>query len=323
MKTRADLTRRVVALSGAVVAAAALAGPAAAQDYPSKPITLVVAAPVGGGTDIVSRLIGQALETELKQPVIVDNRPGGSSVVAATSLAKEAPDGYTIMVTFGGHTISAAKGEKLNYDPIESFTAIGQLVSSGTLVTTLPSAPVSDLKSFMEWAKTYEGNLNIGAPAASSPDAIAATVFVKKAGLDAEVINNQGSKNALLGVLSGEYQFSFTSLASGLSMVKDGQLKGVGVTMRRPSAALPDVPSLSGALPGYVFESWYGVLAPAGVPEPIVKTLNAAINEALKDPKLQEKLTDLGLTAAPGTPEAFRQFLIDDIAFWKNIFAGG
>lgn len=317
------MSKLKLALPLVLLAGAAVCTPVHAQDkYPTRSITLIVAAPAGGGTDIVARVVGNQLEKQLGQPVIVDNRPGGGGVVAADFIAREKPDGYTLMVTFDGHTISGASNPSLNYDTIKSFTPITQLTSSAILLTAKPDVPAKDVKSFIEWAKAYKGNLNVGVPGATSPGAAAAKAFVEEAGLDAEVINNQGSAKALLGVLGGEYQFAFTSLASALGQVKDGQLRAIGITTAEASPILPDVAPIGDTLPGYSFESWYGLMAPAGVPDAIVTRLADETKKALQAPAVAEALSKEGSSAVGSTPAEFKVMLEADLKSWTEFVKG-
>lgn len=197
-----------------------------AQDkYPSRPVTMIIAAAPGGGTDIIARVVGKQLEAELGQPVIMENRPGGSSVVAADFVARQAPDGYTLLMTFDGHIIGAATTPNLSYHPINSFTPISQVASTEIVLTVREDSPATDMKSFLEWARNYKGNLNGGIPAPNSPFAPAAKSFVDLAGLDAELINNVGSNKTVLGLLGSEYQFAFTSLSTALPDIKESKLR--------------------------------------------------------------------------------------------------
>lgn len=313
------MSKIIFALPLAVAMGSTLSTVAQAQDkYPSRAITLIVAAPAGGGTDIVARVVGNQLEKQLGQPVIVENRPGGGGVVAADFVSREKPDGYTLMVTFDGHTISGASNASLGYDTIKSFTPITQLTSSAILMTAKPDIPAKDMKSFLEWAKAYNGNLNVGVPGATSPGAAAAKAFVDQAGLNAEIINNQGSAKALLGVLGGEYQFAFTSLASALGQVNEGQLQAIGITTSKPSPLLPDVAPIGETLPGYNFESWYGLLAPAGVPGEIVTLLADETKKALDAPAVKDALSKEGSSSVGSTPAEFKSMLEADLKNWSD-----
>lgn len=305
-------------LLAAISLGATATGATAQNSYPSQPITLIVAAPAGGGTDVVSRLIGKQLELQLGQPVVVDNRPGGGGVVAADFVARAQPDGYTLMVTFDAHTINGLTNTKLTYDPIKSFTPISQLTSSGILMTVKGDSPAKDMKSFLEWAKAYGPGLNAGVPGATSPGAAAAKAFVDRAGLDVEIINNQGSSKALLGVLGGEYQFAFTSLASALGQVKDGQMRAIGITTTKSSPILPEVAPIGDTFPGYEFESWYGLMGPAGLPDEIVKKLNEETKKALTSENIQAALAKEGSTVVGSSPEEFTSMLNDDQKRWSD-----
>ena len=193
---------RLVAQATFVMAALAFPSPVPAQGtYPSGVIKLIVAAPAGGGTDQIARLIAASLQSQMKQTVVVEPRPGGSGILAAETVAPARPDGLTLLVTFDGHTISATKNKKLPYKVIDSFTPISQIVSSGILLSTQKSAPVKGLRELITWAKNYKGNLNIGAPGVNSPAFLAAHRFKQRTGIDAAVVNNRGSAGTLHGTL--------------------------------------------------------------------------------------------------------------------------
>lgn len=303
-----------------VVVSAAFSGPVLAQaSYPSGIIKLIVAAPVGGGTDQLARLIGASLQSQMNQTVVVESRPGGSGIIAAEIVARAPPDGLTLLVTFDGHTISGVANKKLAYQVVDSFSPVSQIASSGILLSTSESSPAKNPNELIDWARSYKGNLNIGAPGVNSPAFVAAQQFVRRTGIKAEIVNNRGSAATLYGVLSKSYQFAFSSLQASLPMVRNGDVRAVGVTTAKRLSVLPDVPSIAEVLPGFDFESWYGVLGPAKLPKPIIDRLHTEIVKALNAPKMREFISREGAEPVGSTPEEFRKFLISDLASYSGV----
>lgn len=288
----------------------------AQEAYPSRPVTLIIAAAPGGGTDIIGRIVGKQLEAQLGQPVIMENRPGGSSVVAADFVARQPPDGYTLLLTFDGHIIGAATTPNLSYDPIKSFTPISQVASTEIVLTVREDSPATDMKSFLEWAKSYKGNLNGGIPAPNSPFAPAAKSFVDLAGIDAELINNVGSNKTILGLLGGEYQFAFTSLSTALPHIKEGKLRAIGVASPKRSEMLPDVAPIADTFPGYQFQVWFGIMAPAGLPSDILARLADDSKKAVNDPQVRKTLDTSGSIPVGSSPDEFKAMLEADLKTW-------
>jgi tripartite-type tricarboxylate transporter receptor subunit TctC len=293
-----------------------------AADYPVRPVRLVVVAS-GGAADILARLIGGHLSSVWGQQVVVDPRPGGSGVVAAQIVARAAPDGYTVLFTFHGHTLSAARGEKLTYDPIKDFTPITQIGVSGSVLTINATNPVRTLPEFIDWTRTSKANLNVGVPGIGSGGYFAASAYNRIAGVDAALINHAGSAPALIGVVGKQYDYAFSSVASAMGFIRNGQLRAIAVTLPRRSKALPMVPAMAEALPGFDVSGWWGVLAPANVPRPVVGKLHAEIVKALATPKLVSAIEADGTEIVGSSPEEFRVFLERDLEKWKKAVGSG
>ncbi|MCC7484012.1 MAG: hypothetical protein IT529_03400 [Burkholderiales bacterium] len=309
---------RVLAIAG--LAANCLATQAA--DYPVRPVRLVVVAS-GGAADILARLIGSHLSTVWGQQVIVDPRPGGSGVVAAQIVARAAPDGYTLLFTFHGHTLSAARGEKLTYDPIRDFTPITQIGSSGSVLTIHASAPPRNLDEFVAWTRNAKANLNVGVPGIGSGGYFAASTYNRMAGVNAALINHAGSAPALVGVVSKQYDYAFSSVASAMGFIRNGQLRAIAVTLPKRIKVLPAIPAMAEALPGFDVSGWWGVLAPANAPRPIVGRLHSEIVKALATPRLVSAIEADGTEIVGSSPEAFATFLARDIDKWKKAVGSG
>jgi tripartite-type tricarboxylate transporter receptor subunit TctC len=290
---------------------------AQAAEYPLRPVRLVVVAS-GGAADILARLVGGYLSSVWGKQVVVDPRPGGSGVVAAQIVARAEPDGYTLLFTFHGHTLSAARGEKLTYDPINDFTPITQIGASGSVMTVNASAPVRNLAEFIDWTRGKKDSLNVGVPGMGSGGYLAASTYNRMAGVNAVLINHAGSAPALLGVIGKQYDYAFSSVASAMGFIRNGQLRALGVTMPKRIKALPGVPALAEALPGFDVSGWWGVLAPAHVPRPIVSKLHSGILKALGTRKLEQVIEADGTEIVGSSPEEFKAFLVRDLEKWKK-----
>lgn len=305
-----------------IIGLAASLHPAHAADYPVRPVRFVVVAS-GGAADILARLIGSHLSSIWGQQVVVDPRPGASGVVAAQIVARAAPDGYTLLLTFHGHTLSAARGEKLTYDPIKDFTPITQIGASGSVLTVNASAPVRNLAEFIDWTRGKKANLNVGVPGVGSGGYLAASTYNRMAGVNAALINHAGSAPALLGVVGKQYDYAFSSVASAMGFIRNGQLRAIGVTLPKRTKVLPEVPALAEALPGFDVSGWWGVLAPAHLPRPIVGKLHSEIVKALATPELEQAIEADGTEIVGSSPEEFKAFLVRDLESWKKAVGSG
>lgn len=290
-----------------------------AADYPARPVRLVVVAS-GGAADIFARLVGSHLSNAWGQQVVVDPRPGGSGVVAAQIVARAAPDGHTLLFTFHGHTLTAARG-KLPYDPVKDFTPITQIGASGSILTIHGTSPIQSLKEFIDWTRTTKANLNAGVPGAGSGGYLAAHTYNQMAGVNAALINNAGSAPALVGVLGKQYDYAFTSVTSAMGFVRNGQLRAIAVTMPKRIKSLPTIPALAEALPGFDVAGWLGVLAPANVPGPVIAQIHSGILKALATPKLANAFEAEGTEVVVNSPDEFTNFLVRDIEKWRKALA--
>jgi tripartite-type tricarboxylate transporter receptor subunit TctC len=288
-----------------------------AAEYPVRPVRLVVVAS-GGAADILARLIGGHLSSVWGKQVVVDTRPGGSGVVAAQIVARAAPDGHTLLFTFHGHTLSAARGEKLTYDPIKDFTPITQIGASGSVLTVNASAPVRNLAEFIEWSRAKKANLTVGVPGMGSGGFLAASTYNRMVGVNAVLINHAGSAPALLGVIGKQYDYAFSSVASAMGFIRNGQLRALGVTLPKRIKVLPGVPALAEALPGFDVSGWWGVLGPAHLPHPIVSKLHSDIVKALETPKVEKAIEADGTEIVGSSPDEFSAFLARDLENWKK-----
>ncbi len=301
----------------------ALAGVAplalAQQDYPSRPIKLLVPAAPGGTTDILARLVGARLSESLKQQVVVENRASASGVIAAEMVANAAPDGYTLLLPYHQHTVNAALGAKLPYHPVTSFTAITQLTSAGLMLVVHPSTPVENLAQFVQWTRNYKGALNFGSAGIGSGGHLAGELFNQMAGIKAAHVPYKGSGPALADLVGNQYHYNFAGLQAAQTLVRAGKLRGLAITTPKRVAALPDLPAVAEALPGFEVVGWYGIVGPAKLPAPIVARLHGEIVKILHQPDMRERILADGSEPVGSTPEEFTRYLNADLVKWARV----
>jgi len=291
-----------------------LAGSVSAQDYPTRPIRFITAAAQGGTSDILARIFSVHLTESLKQPVVVDNRASASGVIAGELTATAPPDGYTIFLAYHQHTVNAALNLKLPYHPVNSFTPITQLTSAGLMLVVNPQTPVTNLKEFVEWTRTYKGALNFGSAGIGTGGHLAGELYKVMTGVKAEHIPYKGSGPALMDLVAGQYHFNFSGIQPAQVQVRAGKLRGLAVTTPKRIATLPDIPAVAEELPGFEFIGWYGVIGPASLPTPIVARLHDEFIKVLNRADVRERILADGSEPVGTTPEEFRQFMLADLA---------
>ena len=294
----------------ALLLAAALPS-AAATDYPTRPIRLIVPFAAGGGNDTVARLVGQRLVARLGQPVVVDNRPGAGGTVGAELAAKAAPDGYTLFLGgVGSHAINPNLHAKLGYDPISDFAPVSLLASAPLILVVNAAVPATSVAELIALAREKPGRLNYASNGNGSSSHLAAVMFASMAGIDIVHIPYKGLAPALTDLLGGQVQMMFSSVVAILPHVQAGRLKVLAVSGDSRLSLLPEVPTIAQAgLPGYQTSSWYGILAPAGTPKDIVAMLSAAIVGALGEPDVRQALAAEGADPVGSTPEEFVSYI--------------
>ncbi len=295
-------------------------GPASAQsDYPSRPIRLITPAAPGGTTDILARLFGAKLTDLLKQQVIVDNRASASGVIAGEITANSPPDGYTLFMAYHQHTVNVALNAKLPYHPVNSFTPITQLTRAGLMLVVNPSTPVKTLKEFLDWTRNFKGALNFGSAGLGSGGHLAGELYNLMAGVKAQHIPYKGSGPALIDLVAGQYHYNFVGMQPAQTFMRSGKLRGLAVTNPRRVGALPDIPAVAEALPGFEVVGWYGVAGPAKLPKPIVARLHAELVKVLNMPDIRERIVADGSETVGTSPEEFRKFMLADLAKWAKL----
>jgi tripartite-type tricarboxylate transporter receptor subunit TctC len=299
---------------------AALAQTGKASSYPDHPIRLIVPAAPGGTTDTLARLFGERMTQRMEEQVVVDNRASASGVVAAEIVAHAEPDGYTLYLPYHQHTVNAALLPKLPYHPVNDFTPVTQLTAAGLLLVVHPSSPVKNFPEFLKWTKNYPGDLNFGSAGIGSGGHLAGELYKIMTGVKAQHIPYKGTGPALAALLGKEYQYNFTGMLAGVRMSKDGRLRALAVTAPKRVAALPDVPTVAEAgLPGFEVVGWYGIMAPAKMPKPLLQRIHGELISILNEPEIQKIVHNQGATPVGSSPEEFRKYLVADMAKWKKV----
>ena len=310
-----------LAASGLLIISLLLAPQPIAQaaDYPSRPIKLLVGASPGGTTDTMARAIAQPLSSSLGQPVLVENRPGAGGNLAADAVAKSAPDGYTLLVSFTSHTINATLYPTLPFDPVADFTPISMIATVPSLLVGNPKLPAHDLKALIELAKAKPDTLSIAIGGIGSSLHLAGDQFKMMAGVSILNVPYKGTAPALTDVLGGQVDMMFISLVTGTAQVRAGSLRAYGVTSAQRQPSFPDLPAIGEIVTGFESTAWFGVFGPAKLSAEITNKLNAAVVAALNNPKMREQLQNEGAAPAGRSPADFAAFVRDDIKRWEPI----
>jgi len=297
----------------------AAAPPLQADDYPSRPIKLLVGAPPGGTTDTMARAIAEPMQAALRQPVVVENRPGAGGNLAAEAVAKASADGYTLLVSFSSHTINATLYAKLAFDPVTDFTPITMIARVPSLLVGNSNLPANDLAALIALAKKEPNRLTIGIGGLGSSLHLAGEQFKMMTGIELLNVPYKGTAPALTDVLGGQVDLMFISLVTGTAQVQAGKLRAYGVTSAQRQASLPDIPAIGEIVPGFESSAWFGVFAPANLAADITDKLNAVIVSALNGPRLREQLAREGASAVGNTAAEFAAFVRDDVKHWAPI----
>jgi tripartite-type tricarboxylate transporter receptor subunit TctC len=317
------LTRREMIVGGAGGMLALAVSPADSQGaYPARTITLVVPYPAGGTTDLLGRMVADQFRTGLGATVIVENKPGAGTTLGASQVAKAQPDGYTLLVaTSTTLAINKTLYRKLPYDPVTDFTPIALVAAVPFALIVHPSVPVNSLGEFIAYAKAKPGELSYGSAGNGSPHHLGAEMLKTATGLDIKHVSYRGSVPAMQDVIGGHIPLMVMDLQPALPQIRDGKVKVLGVTTANRVAAAPDLPTLAEAgLPGYELVAWQGVVAPAGVPRPIIDQLAAQIAKLVSAPATRTRLVEIALEPLTGsTPDSFAAYVRSEVDRWAPI----
>ena len=297
------------------------AAAASAQQYPTKPIRLLVGFPPGGGTDIVGRVIGQKLSEWWGQQVVVENRAGATGTIAADFVSKSAPDGYTLLM---GHVNSNAIAptlfKKLPYDAVKDFASVTYIGYVPNVLTVHPSLPTKSVKELVALAQARPGELTCASSGTGSTQHLALELFMTLTGVKIIHVPYKGSGQAIVDLVAGQVQMNFDTMPPVIDHIKSNRLRALAVTTPKRASQLPEIPTLDEAgLKGFSMTNWYGIVAPAGVPRDIINKVSADINKALQDPGVRKRLVDVGTEIGGGTPEAFDAFVKTEIAKYTKL----
>lgn len=291
-----------------------------ANVYPDKSISLVVVFGPGGTSDVVARIVGQSLSEELKQPVVIENRPGAGGNIGARYVSRSAPDGYTLLAGFPGLTTNGALYSKLSYDPGKDFEPISLLASAPNVIVINGKSPRDSIKKLVEYGKAHRGELNFGSAGAGTSSHLAGELFNEITGLDMTHVPYKGGAPALTDLASGRLDVMIIPLPEAIGLIRGGQLKALALASKQRSPLLPDVPTTKEAgLSDFEVGSWYGLLAPAGTPKEIIKKLAASSSKALQTKRVNEAFSGQGIEPVGNTPEQFRDFLQKETARWGAV----
>jgi tripartite-type tricarboxylate transporter receptor subunit TctC len=310
----------MLALVAVCLAAAGLAT-AYGQDYPTQNIRVIISFGPGGGSDIIGRIVAQRLQEKLGQTVVVENRAGAGGLLGNEAIANAPKDGYTLGVQTAGQIIASVMTKQVRFDAVEAFDWVGQIATAGLLIVTRPDSPYKDIKSLVEAAKANPGKINFASPGYGATQHLAAELFKQVAGVNAQQVQFRTSPEALAALLSQNVDVLFDTVTALLGQVQSGQVRALGVTGRDRFPAVPNVPAAieSGVVPNYDVTTWYGLFGPKGMPPVAVAKLNKALNEMLEEPPIRERLIKAGVLVKGSTPQAWRQFMIDEHAKWSKV----
>jgi tripartite-type tricarboxylate transporter receptor subunit TctC len=308
--------RSIAAVAAVIVVSVA----AFAADYPTRPIALIVPYPAGGGNDVIARLIAAKMSASLGEPIVIENRGGAGSTIGTRDAARRAPDGYTLLIATSSLAINPSLYPDAGYDPKKDFAAIGLIASSPNLVLVNPSLPAHSIADLIALAKSEPGGLNFASTGTGTSTHLSAELFAAMANVKLNTIPYKGVAPALTDLMAGQVPLMFCPTASVIGLVRQGRVRALATTGVKRTPLFPDLPTVAEAgLPGYDAELHYGLVVPAGTPSSIVAKLNAALNDALADSTVRDRLAVDGEVTLPGTPEAYAADIANEEVKWSGI----
>jgi tripartite-type tricarboxylate transporter receptor subunit TctC len=311
--------RQFLHLAAAVAALPTVSRMAGAQNYPARPLRLILGYPPGGSADITARLIGQWLSDRLGQPVIIESRPGAGTNIATEAVVHAPADGYTLLLVAPANAINASLYDKLNYNFIRDIAPIAGIIRFPNVVVVNPSLPAKTIPEFIAYAKANPGKLNMASSGNGSTIHVSGELFKMMTGIDMVHVPYRGGAPALTDLMGGQVQVMFDNLPTSAEHIKSGKLRGLAVTSTTRSHVLPDLPTVADFVPGYEASAWYGLGAPKGTPPEIIDRLNKDVNAILADPKAQARFADLGASLLPGSVADFGKLVADETEKWAKV----
>ena len=311
--------RSKLARLGAFVVATTLAATSALAAYPEKPVRLVVPFAPGGGTDLIARTLGVGMSAELGQQVIIDNKPGAGTIIGTDTVAKSAPDGYTMVIASFAHAVNPSLVAKLPYAADKAFTPITLIGRGPNVLVVRADSPYKSVADIVAAAKGKPGKLTFASQGNGTSAHLAGEMFMNLAKVEMIHVPYRGAGPAITDLLGGQVDMIFGTAAAVSNMVDQGKLRAIGVTTPEPSAAFKGVPSISATVPGYAVESWYGLYAPAGTPADVIQKLNAAAKKAARSPEFSKKVEQEGLAVIASDPAELDRYVKAEEARWRKI----
>jgi tripartite-type tricarboxylate transporter receptor subunit TctC len=311
--------RHVLRLAGIAAVLAALPRPAWAQSYPSAPVRLIVGFPAGGPNDILARLMAQWLAQRLGQPFVVENRPGASGNIATEAVVRAGADGYTLLLVGPANAISASLYPGLAFSFLRDIAPVAGITREPLVMVVHPSVPATTVAEFVAYAKAEPGRIKLASTGNGSSPHVSGELFKMLTGVEVAVVHYAGGGPALRAMIDGQAQVMFEPMSAAIAPIRSGQLRALAVTTTTRSPALPDVPPMADAVPGYEASAVTGIGAPRSTPAEIIATLNASINAAFADPAMRERLADTGGSTLAGSPAEFGKLLAEETEKWAKV----
>ena len=308
---------RYVRLLAAALLAFAL--PAAAVDYPTKPVKWIVPYPPGGTTDVLARIMAQWLSEKMGQQFIIENKPGGGNNIGTEVAIKSPPDGYTMLLVNPAHGINATLYRDLPFNVIRDVAPVAGLVRSPNVMEVTASFPAKNVKEFIDYCKANPGKINMASSGSGTSVHMSGEMFMMMTGCKMLHVPYKGAGPAIADLIPGQVHVLFDNLPSSIGHIKGGRLRALAVTSAERDAALPDTPTVGDTVPGYEATAWFGIGMPKGTPKEIIEKVNAEVNRALADPKMRERLAELGGRPIPGTPEDFGRVIQQETEKWAKV----
>jgi tripartite-type tricarboxylate transporter receptor subunit TctC len=291
---------------------------AQAEEYPTKPVKWVVAYPPGGTTDILARIMGQALSERLGQQFVIDNRPGAGNNIGTEVVVNSPPDGYTILLVNPANGINATLYKKLPFNFLRDIAPVAGITRVPNVMEVNPNFPAKTVPEFIAYAKANPGKVNMASSGNGTSVHLSGELFMAMTGVKMTHVPYRGAGPALTDLIAGTTDVMFDNLPSSIEFIRGGKLRALAVTTDKRNPALPDVPTVADTVPGYEASAWFGIGAPKNTPQEIIAKLNKAVNDALADPKMKAKLADLGGLPMPGSPADFGKVMADETAKWEK-----
>jgi len=317
---RSDVACRRNLAAFAALAAATLCAPGVSQDYPNRPIRMIVPQSPAGSTDLVARLISQRVGDALGQSIVVDNRPGAGSVIGTDLAAKAAPDGYTLLTVAASFTINPALHKKLPFDPVRDFSPISLVVTLPHIVIVHPSVPAKSISDLIKLAKAKPGDLNVAVSGLATSTHMAAELFMYLSGTKMVTVPYKGGGPSITAMIAGQCHVNFAAMSTAIPHVRAGRVRALAVSSAKRSASAPEYPTIAeSGVPGYSHASWVGLLAPAGTPRAIVSRLGAETIKLAQDDAIRAQLLHGGMEAVGSTPAEYANQIREEVAKWHKV----